>query len=235
MIGFYYQIKAKKATADCSYYFDSPWSFPPIFSGKVKAENKKIAKQLIEEEYNREFPLRVLKKDIDSHDFLLHISEIKENDIRTQNLFENNICKECEGEFRTIDLYNDINEKYKGTEFCSWSCKEKHYSKNISTEPYKSYPKVIYKITNTVENKCYIGQTKQSFTLRWWQHFSNPNETKFHEAIKKHALIAWRFEIIEICENENELLERESYWIKHFDSIDSGYNSVISKKKEGLI
>ena len=38
----------------------------------------------------------------------------------------------------------------------------------------------IYKITNNINNKIYIGQTKQSLNERWYKHCSKPTNDKYH-------------------------------------------------------
>jgi len=245
---FYYQIKGKSNEFnENSLFGNGNWVFPPIFSGKVVADNKNEAKQLIEIEYEKQFPLRVLKKDLNSNEFLLKIDVIETDHIK--RLFEIKTCKFCNNTFRVIDLYNDLNETYKGQDYCSIKCKNEHYN-IISFERnsnnnyngveynngYYNNP-VIYKITNNKTNMCYVGKTTQVFTLRWYQHFYQTTNTKFHLAIKDSKLLDWNFQIIEniIIEKDkykssndinNYILERERYWIKFYDSINSGYNSL---------
>jgi hypothetical protein len=89
----------------------------------------------------------------------------------------------------------------------------------------------------------YIGKTTQVFTLRWYQHFFQSGTNKFHDAIRKSKISDWIFEIHEVIEfpenlrenkdfrtylNDREkfIIERERYWINHFDSIANGYNSI---------
>ena len=96
---FYYQVKGK----DPSEYSHSNWHWPPLFSGKVEADNKKQARLLIEDEYGRKFPLRVLSKDLEKEHYLLNIREIDSNDVKTLSLFDLKECKECGCKFRVID------------------------------------------------------------------------------------------------------------------------------------
>jgi len=237
---FYYQIKGKLATSKQGLYGgDQNWSFPPIFSGKVEAENKKEAKLLIEEEYGRVFPLRVLKKDLDSNEFLLSIEEIKEGS-HIHKLFEQKSCLNCGSTFYVIDMYNDMHRDFTSHEFCSYKCKEEqnnvrrmlsYESNNVSGNQCP----IIYKIANKNTGLCYIGKTTQVFTLRWYQHFYQGGNCKFHNAVKESKFIDWTFEVIEIVdipkdikrlnEIENIILERERYWINYYDSINNGYNS----------
>jgi hypothetical protein len=95
---------------------------------------------------------------------------------------------------------------------------------------------VIYMIQNNMTKMCYVGQTTQAFTLRWYQHFFQGGKTKFHQAIKESSVMDWTFRIVEIVEIDKEkykkseevtkyITEREQFYIKHFDCINNGYNS----------
>lgn len=232
MVEFYYQIKAK---AEADEYSMSNWAFPPVFSGMVEAENKKAAKLIIEEDYGRKFPLRVLEKDLAHENFLLKIEEIKPEDERTRGLFIFRECKQCGQRFRVIDLYNDHNEIYKGTDYCGYHCKESHRLENIGDRGdgwgRNSRP-IIYQITNSRTGLSYVGKTLQVFTLRWYQHFYHGGTCKFHQAIKDSKAEEWEFKIVETAiapegKDKNEyLLERERFWIEKLNTIENGYNTL---------
>ena len=90
----------------------------------------------------------------------------------------------------------------------------------------------IYKITNKVNNKIYIGQTVQPVEDRWRQHISdafkeNDNDKyAIHYALKKYGVDNFSFEIIEEIPSL-QLNERETYWIKELKShysFGQGYN-----------
>ena len=71
----------------------------------------------------------------------------------------------------------------------------------------------------------------QHLRLRWYQHFYQGCGTKFHTAIKQYGISDWTFEVIEVLEKTREglkeiMTQREGFWIKHFDSISNGYNSM---------
>ena len=227
---YYYQIKAK----DDSEYSISSWAWPPVFSGKVSAENKKQAKSLIEEEYDRKFPQRVLKNDLENHHYLLNIREIEDDDERTRSLFYVRECNQCETKFRRIDLYNDHNEVYKGGEFCGIDCKNAHYEQNrpVKTDLSGNENPVIYRVLNIKSGMSYIGKTTQVFTLRWYQHFYHGGDCKFHKAIKESNIEDWQFSVVESVNIPNDrdrdeyVAERERFWINKLNSIDDGYNSV---------
>lgn len=86
----------------------------------------------------------------------------------------------------------------------------------------------IYKITNTTNGKCYIGQSRD-IEARWAKHLSaykSSPEWELYRAFKKYGIGAFSFEVIEECTIE-ELNEREIYWIAHFDSFNNGYNMAL--------
>lgn len=84
----------------------------------------------------------------------------------------------------------------------------------------------IYKITNRINGKVYIGQSV-NIQQRWYQHkssFKNGN-TLLYQAIRKYGLENFCFEIIEECPQE-KLNEKEIYWIDYYNSFnyENGYN-----------
>ncbi|MGI0488000.1 GIY-YIG nuclease family protein [Pantanalinema rosaneae CENA516] len=78
----------------------------------------------------------------------------------------------------------------------------------------------IYQITNQVNGKFYIGQSR-NIKRRWRQHIGGLDKENalqrgsypLRAAFKKYGLKQFKFEIIEEC-GEAELLERESFWIE---------------------
>jgi group I intron endonuclease len=87
----------------------------------------------------------------------------------------------------------------------------------------------IYKITNTISGKCYIGETKQeSPELRWKEHLRNFKNDKgcpaLRDAIKKYGLNKFKFEVIIICFDKDRF-KYEIEYIKKFNSqVPNGYN-----------
>lgn len=82
----------------------------------------------------------------------------------------------------------------------------------------------IYKITNLLNRKIYIGQSI-NIQNRWEDHkyYSSNEHTALQAAFKKYGISNFSFEIIEECSKE-ELDEKEIYWIKFYDSYNNGYN-----------
>ena len=84
----------------------------------------------------------------------------------------------------------------------------------------------IYKITNLVNGKCYVGKTKHESVIRWRDHINGYHPSSLiHKAIEKYGVENFSFEIIEKC-SKDELNEREKYWIEYFESNSFGYNAT---------
>lgn len=86
----------------------------------------------------------------------------------------------------------------------------------------------IYKYTNLINNKIYIGQTKQTLEQRHKKHLQQLSDnTYFHRAIKKYGVDNFSLELIEDNIPFNKLDEREKYWIDYYNSFyttGKGYN-----------
>ena len=88
----------------------------------------------------------------------------------------------------------------------------------------------IYKITNTINGKSYIGQTIQNVKERFYQHCATKcskavSNMAIHRAIKKYGKSNFIVEVIEEIDSAN-LNDRERYWIKYYNSYNNGYNST---------
>lgn len=85
---------------------------------------------------------------------------------------------------------------------------------------------IIYKITNKVNGKSYIGQTRYTLEFRWRQHIHKKDNTYFHNAIRKYGVENFEKEILEECDY-TDLNKREIYYIAKYDSFKNGYNLTI--------
>lgn len=87
----------------------------------------------------------------------------------------------------------------------------------------------IYKITNDINDKIYIGQTINDINYRFRCHINEArqcdHQNKFHLALLEIGPEHFKTELIETCDND-KLNEREQYWIKYFDSVNNGYNTT---------
>lgn len=84
----------------------------------------------------------------------------------------------------------------------------------------------IYKVTNKVNNKVYIGQTRYTVEFRWKQHIHKQDNCHFHNAIRKWGIDNFIVETLEKCDVDL-LNSREIFYIAKYDSYKSGYNSTI--------
>ena len=90
----------------------------------------------------------------------------------------------------------------------------------------------IYKITNKINGKSYIGQSV--FIERRWKDeksaafnsLDNEYNCSRSKAFRKYGLDNFIFEVIEECD-KNKLNEREIYWINYYNSYYDGYNETL--------
>jgi group I intron endonuclease len=113
---------------------------------------------------------------------------------------------------------------------------------------------LIYKITNTINGKIYIGQTIKSLSSRWSQHksqtryVSKGNNRKIcrylHSAMVKYGIDNFKIEEIDGANSQAELNYKEWLYIHKFDCIaPNGYNlragghsrSVVSESTRKLL
>ena len=91
----------------------------------------------------------------------------------------------------------------------------------------------IYKITNMINNKCYIGLSTDIYN-RWRYHKNHSKYRKksinkpLYKAFKKYGIDNFKFEILEECE-ESKLSSLEIYYIEKFKSNDRKYGYNLTK------
>ena len=89
----------------------------------------------------------------------------------------------------------------------------------------------IYKISNNINNKVYIGKTLSSLEKRFKEHIYDCERRKMEKRPLYHAMCKYGVEnfYIELVEEVSIdiLSERECYWIKHYDSYNNGYNATL--------
>lgn len=86
---------------------------------------------------------------------------------------------------------------------------------------------IIYKITNKINGKVYIGKTNRSLLERWREHCKPSSKClSIHRAIQKYGKENFTVEQIDIANSETELNKKEIYWIDFYNSSDKnkGYN-----------
>ena len=87
----------------------------------------------------------------------------------------------------------------------------------------------IYKISNIINNKLYIGRTKNP-AYRFRQYLSISLNTgkslrvqKIHLIINEFGHENFKFEVFEECDNCRLSCARESFWINFYHSDEDGY------------
>lgn len=95
----------------------------------------------------------------------------------------------------------------------------------------------IYKITNVINNKVYIGQTIRPIEERFKRHINdslnNILDTHFARAIRKYGADNFIIEKIDFADSQNELNKKEQYWIRFYNSVINGYNETDAIYKSG--
>ena len=246
MPDYQFQIKGRLSPKESRDAWGGRWSWPPLYTEMITANTKPEARKMVDDLVGRgQLPMKV-KKDSDAQ-FLVSITEIKTD--RDRAIFETRSCKQCGASFRVVDKYNDLHEIDSGRNYCSNDCKQKarkveRYTQAFfeGTSPGK-HPAVIYKITNKLTKMAYIGQTSQAFTLRWYQHFfqSDNSGSTFHKAIAESSVEDWTFEVLEVVDmawvekcnhevTEKDILDHvraiESDYIREYDTVNHGYNTM---------
>ena len=87
----------------------------------------------------------------------------------------------------------------------------------------------IYKITNDINNKIYIGKTHLNIEQRFKIHCQDSQKvTQEHRplyaAMRKYGIEHFYIELVEETTNPEE---REIYWINYYNSFKNGYNATL--------
>lgn len=98
----------------------------------------------------------------------------------------------------------------------------------------------IYKITNLLNGKSYIGQTSQPVEVRWSEHKRGKTSinSPLKRAIEKYGWDNFNKEVIDTATTLEEALEKEKYWIEYYKTCvlvygkEAGYN--LSRGGEGV-
>ena len=91
----------------------------------------------------------------------------------------------------------------------------------------------IYLITNNITKLVYVGQSK-NIANRWQTHRRNVyNEKaykscpKLYHAMRQYGIENFSFSVLEEVKDKEKLTEKEIYWIKFYNAIEHGYNSML--------
>lgn len=96
-----------------------------------------------------------------------------------------------------------------------------------ATKSNKQY--LVYKLTNTINGKAYIGITSRDESFRWSEHKVRAKQglrgSRLYDAIRKYGPDAFSREVIATASTEDESRELERRYIQEFDTYENGYNS----------
>jgi group I intron endonuclease len=103
----------------------------------------------------------------------------------------------------------------------------------------------LYKVTNQIDGKIYIGQTVQNPECRWQKHKSDANrspKTAFHAAIRKYGSSNFIIETIATCRSfddanmlETLLIHQYNAYIKNGRGYNATFGGKNSSKKERIV
>jgi group I intron endonuclease len=88
---------------------------------------------------------------------------------------------------------------------------------------------VIYKATNNINGKSYIGSTVHKLSRRISGHKSRAklgSNLVFHRAIRKYSIKNFEWKILSKASSVSEMLKMESIYIKEHKTLKNGYNST---------
>ena len=96
----------------------------------------------------------------------------------------------------------------------------------------------IYKITNMINNKVYIGETTRTMNVRWHQHKARAKDSQYTEylyrAIRKYGIENFIIEELTQCADEDrfkietEYITKYRSWVGFEDC--NGYNLALSQE-----
>ena len=86
----------------------------------------------------------------------------------------------------------------------------------------------IYKITNDINGKSYVGKTEFSIDKRFKEHCKDAfreqiNQRPLYRAMNKYGIKHFHIELLEETDNPEE---RECFWIEKLGTYGHGYNAT---------
>lgn len=94
----------------------------------------------------------------------------------------------------------------------------------------------VYKITNLVTNKIYIGITNQGAGARYRKHWYDArigDPCPIHKSMAKYGEKNFKYEIIDYAKDYEELKSKEQYYIEKYNSMDRSIGYNLTKGGDG--
>lgn len=137
-----------------------------------------------------------------------------------------------------IEILNNLKPKLHQPRILSmliWQTYIQKKMKQLIIDTLGTIPKTgIYKITNFETSEAYIGQAV-NVGKRFLEHakcgvgIDTPAQNKLYKAMQSYGIHCFSWELIEECSKE-ELNKKERYYIKLFDTVNTGYNTLKGNK-----
>lgn len=119
---------------------------------------------------------------------------------------------------------------------CEYNLKDLYDNKDNYLDYLHLNGYLIYKITNKINGKCYIGDTKENLLYRFYDHpfgshFNNflSSNAHLYNSMRKYGLENFTVRILTFDKDKTE-----KYYIDLYDSYNNGYNRSIDGKSTFL-
>lgn len=246
----------KKADCDFGIYSSTSKNYNiELLMDCIICDSREHFKEIIKSSYGDNIAFRYSKK-LKAGD--LYCIIIGEHCYDTERYF-NKITFECDYCHNKVETYYkkpicfsdyDIKysfygiNKYLTKQFCSNYCREQYkenerkklkpndeqefwINRDMFTENISGY---IYKITKKSSGEFYVGQTMYAPVFRWGQHLKT-------ERFPISNITDYKFEVLEIVPEGENILEREKYYIQkcYNENPDKSLNIMCVKSKNGII
>lgn len=90
----------------------------------------------------------------------------------------------------------------------------------------------VYKITNKINGKAYVGITTQGIHKRFKQHCKA--DSYIGKAIRKYGSNNFDVSLIDVAIDQEELMRKEVYWVDYYDTFNNGYNLTVGGEGTSL-
>lgn len=195
---------------------------------RISTEEKK---KKIQEEYEAEKENfeRILKEYKDKQDSIIKLNKEREELKENSKFYQLHIT---EDDLSDIKALNSIRHLLRNPEVLNKliykAYYEKPYTDLVGRVIGQKTITGIYKLTNTLNEKVYIGQAVD-IKERWRQHLkravgAEPMTTnKLYPAMQEDGPYNFTWQVVEEC-TKDQLTEREKYWINYYEGQGYGYN-----------
>jgi hypothetical protein len=204
-----------------------------VFAEIYEAEDKDEVKNLVlrDFDYMPKVREKMTAKVPETERFITSIHEL--NDYWLDIWLTAHTCKECRNQYTKLEK----NKFHTGgsSEFCSAEC-QKQFNIRFEVASVDSYNSgTVYMITHRPSGKHYIGVTTRWIMQRWWEHIKAKSGSPFHQLVQASSITDFTFEILEVFKpSEHDPYAREAFYIKKYNAVELGLNSVSGHQQEAL-